>query len=399
MMCSIALRYQEKTMNEQDALDRAVLGLFIAPRGIRRPSSFLTSIYCGLLQQWTDKVPTACVTSKLDLLINPTWFLSLSEGMRETLLAHEIWHIAFMHLDPTRQGNRDHGRWNQACDYAINIMLLDHGFHFDRWPADHPKAGEYIGCLDERFRDMTPEEIYDILEQENMPIELPFGEDFEMSENITPADRSKILATVSKATTLSKMSGKEAGLIPDSIELQISALLNPKLPWDAILRRWLTAKSEFGVSWARPNRRFRDVFLPTRVGQEGLEHLRWYLDVSGSVSDDQLRVYNSEIAAAKSMHSPKQMTVSTFNTKITKTWEFAEDEKIAPLQIVGRGGTDLQEVIDDIRKHRPSAAVIISDLFVSYFPRDPGVPVLWICVDNPGATVPYGRIVHLDSTQ
>ena len=384
-------------MNEQDALDRAVLGLFVAPRGVRRPSSFLTSIYCGLWQQWSDRIPTACVTPRMDLLINPTWFLSLSEPMRETLLAHEIWHIAFMHLDPIRQGNRDHARWNQACDFAINIMLLDHGFHFDRWPAGHSHEGQYIGCLDERFRDMTAEEIYDILEQEDAKIELPFGEDFEVDIEITPADRSKIVATVLKAATLSKMNSKEAGTIPGDIELQISKLLNPKLPWDSILRRWLTEKSAYGVSWRRPNRRFRDVFLPSRAGQEGLAHLRWYLDVSGSVSDDQLRVYNSEMAAAKALHSPQHMTVSTFNTKITKTWEFAEDEPIEALKIVGLGGTDLQEFIDDIRKHRPSAAVIISDLEVGYYPRDPGVPILWICVDNPGATVPYGQIVHLDS--
>jgi predicted metal-dependent peptidase len=139
------------------------------------------------------------------------------------------------------------------------------------------------------------------------------------------------------------------------------------------------------------------VYLPSRGGQDGLAHLRWYLDVSGSVTDKQLRVYNSEIAAAKATHAPKLMTVSTFNTRITKTWEFEEDDKITALEIIGRGGTSLKEVFEDIRKHRPSAAVIISDLYVE-IPPDPGIPILWICVDNPGAYVPYGTIIHLDST-
>jgi predicted metal-dependent peptidase len=379
------------------ALERAVLGLFVTPVGVRRPSTFLTSIYCSLKQQWNTHVPMACVNANLDFFINPQWFLSLSEPMRETLIAHEIWHIAFMHCDPARAGDRNHRRWNQACDYAINIMLFDHGFHFDKWPPGHPHEGKYIGCLDERFRGMTAEEIYQILEDEAVPCELPFGEDFDSTEIITPAQQSNIIATITKAVTLSDMTGKEAGLLPNSIKVQIDKLLNPKLPWEKLLRRWFTALSNFGANWSRPSRRFTDVYLPSRGGQDGLAHLRWYLDVSGSVTDKQLRVYNSEIAAAKATHAPKLMTVSTFNTRITKTWEFEEDDKITALEIIGRGGTSLKEVFEDIRKHRPSAAVIISDLYVE-IPPDPGIPILWICVDNPGAYVPYGTIIHLDST-
>ena len=137
--------------------------------------------------------------------------------------------------------------------------------------------------------------------------------------------------------------------------------------------------------------------MPGRTGQEGLAHLRWYLDCSGSVTDAQLKVYNSEVAGAKATHNPEIMTVTSFDTEIRDTWTFTEDQDLMGLEFHGRGGTNLVDVFKDIAKNKPSAAVIISDMEVG-IPKNPGIPILWICVDNPKKTVPYGTLVHLDSS-
>lgn len=387
-------------MDHNEMLERAVLGLFITPSGTNRPSVFLTSLYCSLKQFWREDIPTACVNSKMELWINPEWFASISPAMRETLLAHELWHLAFMHVDPARLGNRCPDVWNAACDHAINLMLLEHGFTFDKFPPGHPEAGKPIGLLDPRFKGMSAEEIYDILIKEGLPMTLPFGKDFDATpgQAISPAAAAGITSAVVRAVTMSKMSGREAGSLPGSLVTLIDNLLNPRLPWDALLRRWLTELSQYGASWRRPSRRFEDIYMPGRTGQEGLAHLRWYLDCSGSVTDSQLHAYASEIAGAKATHNPEQMTVTSFDTKLRDTWEFSSDQEITGLEFHGRGGTNLTEVFADIRKHRPSAAVIISDLFVDIPTQSPGVPILWICVDNPEARVPFGTLIHLDTS-
>lgn len=398
-------------MTHDDVLEKAVLGLFVSPSGTNRPSLFLSTLYCSLRQQWDESIPSACVDARMRLRINPTWFMTLSSPMRETLLAHEIWHVALLHIDPSRMGNRCPDKWNQACDYAINLMLHEHGFTFDRYPADHPKAGEIIGLLDERFKDMSAEEIYDILEAEGGKPFLPFGNDFEVgsadadgaagtggaSRELTAEERNEIVSNIVRAMNVSRMSSKETGLLPGQLTTMIDDLLNPRLPWDALLRRWLTERSEYGATWRKPSRRFDDIYMPGRTGQEGLAHLRWYLDCSGSVSDAQLQVYTTEMAGAKAMHNPERMTVTSFDTRLRDTWEFTLDEELPPLEFTGRGGTCLVDVFADIQKHKPNAAIIVSDLYVG-IPPNPGIPILWICVDHPEATVPYGTIVHLDSS-
>jgi predicted metal-dependent peptidase len=68
-------------------------------------------------------------------------------------LAHEVMHPALQHH--TRRGGRDPRRSNMACDYAINPMLLDAGLTL---PKDV--------LLDHRFRGMSAERIYNLLEDE-----------------------------------------------------------------------------------------------------------------------------------------------------------------------------------------------------------------------------------------
>lgn len=406
-------------MDQHEMLDKAVLGLFVTPSGVNRPSTFLATLYCSLKQAWRDDIPTACVTGDMDFFINPTWLGTLSAPMRETLLAHELWHVGFLHVDPARMGNRCPDKWNEACDHAINLMLEEHGFTFDVFPPGHPMAGQTMGLKDPRFRGMSAEEIYDILEKEGGKPFLPFGNDFQPGSTpsaagapgsgegpagnqnkpqpLTQGQLADLTGAIVRAATLSRMNSREAGSLPGSLTTMIDKLLNPRLPWDALLRRWLTERSEYGASWRRPSRRFQDVYMPGRTGQEGLAHLRWYLDCSGSVTDAQLKVYNSEVAGAKTAHNPELMTVTSFDTSLRDTWEFAQDQNLMGLEFHGRGGTCLKEVFEDIRKHKPSAAVIISDLDVHIPSKNPGIPILWICVDNPKKTVPYGTLVHLDS--
>ena len=62
---------------------------------------------------------------------NPAFINSLSHEEIKALLVHEIEHVALGH--PWRRDGRDHRRWNQACDKAINGDLKRDGY---KLPAD-----------------------------------------------------------------------------------------------------------------------------------------------------------------------------------------------------------------------------------------------------------------------
>lgn len=387
--------------DRQKALDKAVLGLFQ-----EYASTFLTTLYCSLKFSWSDTQPTAC-TNGLFLKVNPDWFLTLSEKMRVTLLAHELWHVAYMHM--MRRGERDPWIWNMAADFAINGMLEDNGYHFDLLPGTSKK----MGLIDHAYDGMSAEQIYEKLMENSIPLELPFGEDFSSSgagddkgggnepnepAPLTPDEEARVMANVIKATTMSQMNEREAGKLPGDFTLMMGDLLNPKLPWRSLLSRWLTERDEESYNWRVPNRRYQGIYLPSRGGQEGLAKLLWALDVSGSVTDHQLRVFNSEIKGAKEAFNPAETTVATFDTEIQNTWEFTNEDDIRGLCITGRGGTDMHPLFELARKTRPMAMIVLSDMRCSIPDQIPGIPVLWVCFDNDSWSPPYGDAIHVDST-
>lgn len=89
-------------------------------------------------------------TDGIHLGYNPQTTNELPVGQVLWLWAHEVLHVALEHH--LRMGSRELGLWNQACDYVVNLILRDAGFE---QPSDT--------LYDTRFRDMTAEQVYDIL--------------------------------------------------------------------------------------------------------------------------------------------------------------------------------------------------------------------------------------------
>lgn len=101
-------------------------------------------------------------TNGKQVFYNPNFINGASLNDIEFFLAHEIMHISQLHH--TRQGLRDLKIWNEACDYAINPLLVDSGFKL------------LEGALfREDFRDMSAEMIYRKLQDEQKPPQ-PKGE-------------------------------------------------------------------------------------------------------------------------------------------------------------------------------------------------------------------------------
>ncbi len=363
----------------QQELNKTVLHLFQ-----KKNSTFLSTLYCGMKFQWDDSIPTAC-TNGLILKWNPQWFLSLAPQDRVFVLAHECWHVAYDHMG--RREDRDPRIWNAAADHAINLDLKANGYLIS---TDH--------LADPRFRGMSAEQIYNILIQEkdpSDPSELPFGEDFEPAETVE--ERQQVQAGLVRAVTAARMNN-EAGDLPGEITQLIDKLLNPKLPWHQVLRRFLTDISSTERTWRKPNRRYQDMYLPSDGGDEGLMHLMYAMDVSGSMTDGQLQVLNTELSWIQKSLNPERMTVVSFDTEVQDTWEFVRDQTFEQLEIHGRGGTCLEDLWRLVKEQRSTALVVFSDLECS-IPPNPGIPVIWVCMDNKRRHVPYGRIIHVDSRE
>src|SRR5258708_18162849 len=92
-------------------------------------------------------------TDGLSLFYNPEFVETLNAATLAGTLAHEVMHPALHHH--VRCSGRDPKRWNIACDFAINPLLVDAGLSLPDGVL-----------LDNRFRGMSAEQIYNLLETE-----------------------------------------------------------------------------------------------------------------------------------------------------------------------------------------------------------------------------------------
>lgn len=396
-------KYNTTEAEIEDHLSRAKMGLFL-----KKGSAFLASLLSQLEFKWDESIETA-QTNGLEIRFSPKFFMEIPNDTRITVLAHELWHVAREHCLPSRVMGRDPADWGEACDHVINLDLEDSSYSF---------VGASDCFKDSKYRNMGTEQVYDMLNKKQKPPKQqpkpqqgqggqgnqggqppPPSKQPALSGDIvqTPAGKElDVMSKIVQAVQAARMSN-QAGDIPGEVMLSMDQFLNPKVPWEVLLRRFFTEQSNDDYSWRRPNRRYDDEYLPSLISEDGLTTINYYLDISGSVSDADILRFNSEVAHIKKEFDPEHLNLITFDTRIKKEWHFGREEPFEKIVVTGRGGTDLNPVAAHINKNKPSVAVIFSDLYVDPMPSVGRVPVIWIVVGNPDAQVPFGQVLHIDN--
>jgi len=335
-------------------------------------SVFLSTICLSLKHIFTDKIPTAG-TNGLTILYNPDFFEKLSVSERTGLLAHEVWHVAFNHL--TRIGDRDKLFWNFAGDYVINLMLSKTGFTI-------PQGG----LLDATFDNMTTEEVYNIIEKDNK--EDHGGENFIIDLLDAPEGKnskdvgSKITDIIVKAQLQSRIAEKAHSEIPSEIAKIIDELINPKLPWNQILDRFLSTIVKDDYTWTKPNKRFfPDYYLPSQQSPS-IGAIVVAIDTSGSVSKKELQEMLTEIESIREIFKPDKLTIIDCDYVIHNIFEIDKYDSILDLEFTGDGGTNFQPVIDYCNTKLPEALIYFTDLYADDIQDVGDYPIIWICTSD-----------------
>ena len=348
---------------------------------MRMPNStFISTVLFSLKLQIDDSLPTAA-TDGTSLLINPDFFMSLSEKQRITLLAHEAWHVAFDHM--SRRYNRDPKKWNVAGDYVINDTLLNAGFEpIDGWLYDP----DYHGMSTEQVYNALP----DGIEPDFDDLREPEGGEEESKEV-----SEQIKETILRGKLQAQAAGDDPGTMPGEIQRTIEEWLNPKLPWYTILFNLLNTMAKDDFSNRRPNRRFLpDFYLPSLYSEGGLEHIAIAFDTSGSVSDAEIAEGMAEIQAIRDVLTPEQMTVFGWDTQLNTIHTLDESQHLSEVEIKGGGGTNISPVLQWADTNKPNAIVIFTDGRFYTDSLDPKIPVFWIINGNPRWEYPFGTIIH-----
>lgn len=352
-------------------------------------SAFFTTVLFSLKFKWDDGIPKAA-TDGYSIFVNPTFFMSLKPGERVFVLVHESQHVAYMHNG--RLQGRDKNVFNQAADHVINLQLLDAGFEMPNWVLKDPA-----------FKGMSTEQVYDELmknpqkQQKNGMPDLVEADGNGQGDG-EGAAQAKLEAHVKevlvRAAMQSKMAGDKAGSIPGDIELFLDKLLNPKLPWTAILRKYVNSFAKTDFTWKKPNRRyFPDHHLPSMYG-EALNSLTAYVDISGSVSDEDFKRFVSELSGIFRMVKLQKLTVVQFDTTIKSSDTVHSLAELSKIKFTGRGGTWIKPVLDLIDKNPKELSLIFTDGEFHQAGFHSKGNIVWLIHDNPNWKSDYGRVIH-----
>ena len=354
-------------------------------------AAFLGCMLANITFRWDDQIPTASIGNNL-LSWNPRWFLSLVPETRKTVLVHEIWHEALLH--GLRRQTRDPKIWNYACDIFINNKLEDEGYSF---------VGVETCWKDRQFRGMNEEAIYDILMKNAIEPPpsgswgVPEGDEGDM-QNV-PGQEGNMHQAVNNVMRAAQQAriAKQAGSIPGNVIELLNRFLRPKVAWESLLRQFFTDLNQDDYTWARPNRRYQNIYLPSIGNVENkLAHLIYYQDVSGSVTTNDMIRFNSEVKYVKETFKPEKMTIVQFDHKIQSEIVINDGDDFSEIKIVGRGGTSFVPVRNHIEKHRPTAAMIFTDLECTAMePPSYPVPIIWIAVNTRNYPVKVGKVIHI----
>lgn len=372
----------------QKALDKAKIQLMSTPDTV-----FFTTVCFSLKHVWDESIPTACVNG-IELRINPQFFFQLDESERVFLLLHEVGHVIFLHCT-SRQGNRCPRKWNIAGDYVINGMLKERGFKLPRGGLYDP---QYVGMSTEQVYDLLPDTPSQPLPMQDVVIGPMPGEQDGGKPGQAPVTQqdidNQITDILVRAATQSRLAGEKPGSIPGLVEIFLDRLLSPKLPWQTILRRFLNERIKEDYSWQRPNRRFfPDMYLPS-PHSEGLQHLAFAVDTSGSVSDSDFQRFISEIAGVLRQFKPKQLTLIQFDTRIKSIDEIHSVDELMQVKFTGRGGTQITEVLDWTEEQQPQALLVFTDGEFRQEERRLKSPLVWLIHDNPRFQGRMGKTIH-----
>jgi predicted metal-dependent peptidase len=322
--------------------------------------------------------PTAATDGR-NLFYNSQFFNKLTTKQIEFVIAHEILHCVFDHI--IRREERNPQLYNIACDYKVNNTLVRDKI------GDVPDIQIY---QDYKYDGWTSEEIYDELYDQADKIDLDeLGKmldehvDWEKEQEgsgsgnkqkdgagkgrpkYTREELEKIRDEI-KENMISAAQGAGAGNVPGEIERMIKDLTEPKMNWREILQQQIQSTIKNDFTFARPSRKgwHMGAVLPGQNFDETID-ICIALDMSGSIGDEQARVFLSEIKGIMDQYEDYRIKLWCFDTEVYNEDEFSADDgrDITEYDIKGGGGTDFDCNWNYMKEHdiQPKKFIMFTD--------------------------------------
>jgi predicted metal-dependent peptidase len=397
--------------------------------------------------------PAWCRTTATDaraIYYNRDYMNDLSLAQTQFMLAHNALHCALSHF--ARRQHRVKHRWDLACDFAINPILVEEGL---APPPDAVILDEYTG--------MSAEEIYPLIEdledmetvdqhvfegdsqgqadqsnagegqsesepQQNdsgqgedsqsqdgdrpnaqsasgsggdgatgtKPTEHPATQGAPPPRPLTPDEQATLEVQWQQRLAGAAQQALQSDRLGGTLARMIDAMLEPRLPWRTLLAHYLNQRARDDYSYMRPSRREGSAILPSLRSHQ--IEVVVAVDTSGSVHEAEIGEFLAEVSGLKGQLRahltlvPCDSDINHAEIRCFDPWE----EIARPEQLGGGGGTDFRPVFDWVTQQdmRPDVLVYFTDAEGTFPELPPEYPVIWLVKGR--AKTPWGTRIQLN---
>lgn len=379
--------------------------------------------------------PITAATNGRDAMYGRAFVDELTDKELAFLVLHENMHKCYRHLTTWRAlYDRNRKLANFACDYVINIQLLDMDPEHTmiQMPMDK-KTRKPIGLIDVRFRGMDTKQVFDILCKEQDEDKSDAGGDGEagdgqqtdgMSESsdgnggngagmddhdwdgaksMSPEEQKELAQEVEGAL---RQGGVYAGSVGGDMLRSVKRMLEPRVDWREVLRSFIrvSLQDRDSPSWRRAHRNFlwQDIILPSIMGKR-MKSLVVAMDTSGSIQGEMLELFMGELNKAIKVAGPDRVDILYWDTAVAGHETYVRDNmrdiahKTSPK---GGGGTDPDCLPPYMAKMKldPDAIIVLTDGYMTSKPEvwaAVNKPILWCVIGSESFRVPKGQKVSV----
>lgn len=399
--------------------------------------------YGLLLMHMIYSIDEGCETAYTDgerIAFSPTFLEELSDKELDFVMMHEILHVVLQHC--LRGEDKDNERYNIAADIVINSTIM-HENDDKASSITLSKYGESMHIAPDGKEGYlyTAEEVYEMLQSKqknfdsgnkkskkagnvgskkgraekvqksrkdmNKPVAKRWDDHsqwgkFEEDSKLRDV-WVKNFAECCEAIKVRDVSNNR-GTLPMFAQRMLEKLKKPQTDWRTILNDFIQEEI-CDYSFSPPDRRFQDspFFLPdfNEMGKnDNVSDILFFIDTSGSISDNDMTTAFSEIKGAIDQYDGKlKGWLGFFDAAIIEQKPFSSFEEFIVIKPAGGGGTDFQIIFEYVDQHMkdkaPNCIIILTDGYAP-FPKEElanDIPVLWL-INNQDITPPWGKVAR-----
>jgi predicted metal-dependent peptidase len=353
------------------------------------------------------------------LYYNPAYILDLSISQVEAVMAHEALHCALAHF--SRRQHRNKARWDLACDFAINSIIVQEGMMLPPNALHMPdfdgmSAEEIYPMLDDN-PDQEPQDQH-VYDQDgysqgsssqssggsgqsasdssaNGRADSESDEGFAMPPPLNVEEKETMSTQWQQRMAGAAQQAQQSGKLSAEMARMVDLLLQSQVPWRSLLARYMSMRGRNDFNYHRPSRREGEAIFPSLRSAE--VNVTIAIDTSGSISESEMQEFITEVDALKGQVKAR-ITLLACDCELhaESPWRYEPWDEMQVPDVKGGGGTSFIPVFSWCASQdmAPDTLIYFTDAEGEFPAQVPHFPVIWLVKGK--QPVPFGDRIQLN---